>query len=92
MTDAWETTLSCAVACARCSQSLKKTDPRILSSYDHTAICIPCKHAEEKRADYEEVSKQTVGQCLADTETAWGDAGGYCYHHFYPYTCKSLQD
>jgi len=54
---------------------------------DHEAICMACKREEEKRDDYEEISKQTIGQCLIDTEMQWGDPQGYCYHHFYPYTC-----
>ncbi len=28
-----------------------------------------------------------VFQCLIDTEIAYGDPGGYCFHHFYPFTC-----
>jgi hypothetical protein len=28
-----------------------------------------------------------IGQCLIDTEIQWGDPQGYCYHHFYPFTC-----
>jgi len=48
---------------------------------------MPCKRAEEKRPDYEQVSKEAIGQCLIDTELAYGDPGGYCFYHFYPFTC-----
>ena len=87
MTDAWAEKLACAIQCQRCSRKLAPQEPRILSVFDHEAICMVCKTAEEKRADYEEISKQTIGQCLIDTEMQWGDPQGYCYHHFYPYTC-----
>ena len=30
-----------------------------------------------------------IGQCLAETELLYGDPGGYCFHHFYPFTCKA---
>jgi hypothetical protein len=46
-----------------------------------------CKRKEEKRDDYEKVSKEMIGQCMAETEVMWSDPGGYCYHHFYPYKC-----
>jgi hypothetical protein len=55
--------------------------------YDHKPICMDCKRAEEQKTDYEEVSKRMIGQCLIDTELAYSDPSGYCYHHFYPYTC-----
>ncbi|MGB5746467.1 MAG: hypothetical protein WBM69_05770 [Desulfobacterales bacterium] len=87
MQDAWAEKLSCAVQCHRCDRQLVPTDPRILSVYDHEAICTACKDEEEKRDDYGDVSKQTIGQCLIDTEIQWGDPQGYCYHHFYPFTC-----
>ena len=87
MPDAWAEKLTCAIQCHRCERQLAPTDPRILSVYDHEAICSACKEKEEKRDDYEEVSKRTIGQCLIDTEMQWGDPQGYCYHHFYPFTC-----
>ena len=87
MPDTWAEKLSCAIACSRCDRQLAPTDPRILSVYDHEPICTACKDDEEKRDDYEEISKQTIGQCLIDTEMQWGDPQGYCYHHFYPFTC-----
>jgi hypothetical protein len=46
-----------------------------------------CKKSEEERPDYDEVSKKMIRQCLVDTEQQYGDPGGFCYHHFYPYTC-----
>jgi hypothetical protein len=48
---------------------------------------MPCKREEEQRPDYEQISKEAIGACLADVEVAYGDPGGYCYHHFYPFTC-----
>ena len=87
MADAWADKLSCALECQRCNRKLTPKDPRILSVVDHEAICMDCKREEEHRDDYEEISKKTIGQCLIDTEMQWGDPQGYCYHHFYPYTC-----
>ena len=87
MTDAWAEKLSCAIQCQRCSRKLAPTDQRILSVVDHEAICMACKQEEEQRDDYEKISKQTIGQCLIDTELQWSDPEGYCYHHFYPFTC-----
>jgi hypothetical protein len=66
---------------------MKQSDERILSVYDHDPICMECKSKEEKQDDYEKVFRDTIGQCMAETEVMWGDPGGYCYHHFYPYTC-----
>jgi hypothetical protein len=66
---------------------MKPDELRILSVYDHEAICMECKKEEEKRPDYEKVSRETIGQCMIDTEIQWGDPEGYCYHHFYPFRC-----
>jgi len=63
MQDAWAENLSCATHCHRCSRDMAPKDPRILSVFDHEAICMACKAQEEKRDDYEEVPKQTIGQC-----------------------------
>lgn len=46
------------------------------------------KSKEEERPDYEEASKHMIGQCMMETELLYGDLGGYCFHHFYPFTCK----
>jgi hypothetical protein len=83
----WREKLACAVECKRCHKGLNPRDQRILSSYDHEAICMDCKRAEEKRSDYEEVSKSLIGECLADSELMQSDPGDYCYSHFYPYKC-----
>jgi hypothetical protein len=83
----WEKELSCAITCSRCDKPLSKDDLRILSVYDHQPICMDCKKEEEKRPDYEEVSKNMIGNCLVDTELMYSDPGGYCYYHFYPFTC-----
>lgn len=87
MVDTWENELACLLECPRCNQSLAPADQRILSVYDHQPICMACKQVEEKKADYEDVSKKMIGQCMIDTELAYSDRGGFCYHHFYPYTC-----
>jgi hypothetical protein len=87
MSDSWDKQLACAIQCRRCDRSLERTDQRILSVYDHTPICMACKRDEENRPDYEQVSKEAIGQCLVDTELAYGDPGGYCFYHFYPFTC-----
>lgn len=86
--DKWEEKLSCALACHRCGTALGPNDNRILSVYDHEPICMACKKAEEQRPDYESVSRQTIGSCMAETEVMYGDPGGYCLHHFYPFSCK----
>ncbi len=87
MVESWENALACATACLRCSKALRAEDPRILSIYDHQPICMACKQAEERRPDYAAVSKQMIAQCMIDTELAYSDPGGFCYHHFYPFTC-----
>jgi hypothetical protein len=86
--DQWEEKLACALVCQRCNGGLKAEDPRILSVYDHEPICMNCKAAEEKRDDYETVSRDAIGSCMAETEVMYGDPKGYCFHHFYPFTCK----
>jgi hypothetical protein len=25
---------------------------------------------------------------MAETELLYGDPSGYCFHHFYPFTCR----
>ncbi len=87
MKTTWKDVLSCAIECSRCHHKLEPTAPRLLSVYDHQAVCTVCKKEEETRPDYEETFKNTIGQCLEDAEILQGDPGGYCYHHFYPYTC-----
>lgn len=87
MSDSWDKQLACAVQCQRCARNLERTDQRILSVYDHAPICMACKREEEKRADYEQVAKEAIGRCLIETELAYGDPGGYCFYHFYPFTC-----
>jgi len=88
--DSWQEKLSCALSCNRCQVSLGPSDQRILSVYDHEAICLACKKKEEQRPDYETVSRETIGSCMAESELLYSDPGGYCLHHFYPFTCKSL--
>jgi len=83
----WEEILSCATNCARCNNKLKHTDQRILSIYDHEAICMACKKEEEQRQDYAEASKNVIGQCMIDTELQYGDPKDFCFHHFYPFKC-----
>ena len=87
MKDEWNKKLACSLQCARCEKALSGSDQRILSVYDHAPICMPCKKEEESRQDYEAVSKQMIGSCLAETELLYSDPGGYCFYHFYPFRC-----
>jgi len=89
MVDKWQEELTCATACSRCTAQLKGDDLRILSVYDHQPICMACKKKEERRPDYKEAAKGVMGSLMAETELMYSDPGGYGYHHFYPYTCKS---
>lgn len=83
----WKKTLSCAERCASCQQKLAPKDRRILSVYSHQPICMTCKQAEEKQADYADVSKQMIAQCIEDTGRPYGEPEGYCFHHFCPFKC-----
>ena len=87
MTDNWEERISCALQCTRCNKRMAPKDQRYLSIYDHEAICTACKKAEEERPDYEESSKNMIGQCMAETELLYSDPEGYCLYHFHPFTC-----
>jgi hypothetical protein len=87
MASNWKETLSCATECPRCHKGLTPKNLRILSCYDHEAICMECKKQEEQRPDYEKKSKDMIGQCLTETEMKQGDPQSYCYSHFYPYKC-----
>ena len=89
MANNWKENLFCSTECPRCHQGLTAKDMRILSCYDHNAICIKCKKKEERRPDYEETSKEMIGQCMMNTELSQSDPQGYCYSHFYPYKCLS---
>ena len=84
----WKEKLTCATECPRCKKKLGPKDQRILSVYDDEAICLECKKKEEKRTDYKETSETMIKQCMVDVELTQSDPGGYCFHHFYPYTCK----
>ena len=86
--DKWESKLSCALTCHRCNIALGHQDRRILSVYDHEPLCLDCKKKEEQQPDYEEVSRRMVGTCMAETEVMYSDPGGFCFHHFYPFSCK----
>lgn len=89
MTDQWEKALACSTGCNQCHKKLKPEDQRILSIYSHQAICTDCKKEEEKKSDYASVSKRMIETCMIEAETSYGDAGGYCYYHFYPFDCKT---
>ena len=84
----WEKRLSCADRCGRCQRPLEAKDQRLLSVYDHDAICMTCKQAEEKKPDYEDVSKQMIATCMQETQKPYGDPASYCFHHFCPFKCK----
>jgi hypothetical protein len=88
MKENWQERLSCATKCSRCDRDLGSQDQRIFSVYDHEPICIECKKKEEQQADYEEVSKRVIGECMADVELKYSDPEGYCYKHFYPHKCE----
>ena len=64
MSDNWKEKLFCTTECPRCHKGLTAKDLRILSCYGHDAICMKCKKKEEKRPDYEETSKNMIGQCF----------------------------
>ena len=87
MKEGWAEKLSCATQCHRCDQKLDQKDMRILSAVDHQPICMACKEEEERRRDYEQISRRMIKQCMIETETQWGDPEGFCYHHFYPFKC-----
>jgi hypothetical protein len=84
----WEKQLACAGYCGRCQKSLTQKDQRFLSVYDHQPICTACKQEEEKRPDYEDISKQMISACLQATNKPYGDPASYCFHHFCPFNCK----
>jgi hypothetical protein len=84
----WEEKLACATECPRCKKSLGTKDQRILSVYGDEPICMEFKRLEEQRPDYKETSETMVKQCMVDVELMQSDPGEYCFHHFYPYTCK----
>ena len=85
--DNWEKDLSCAESCGGCDKKFEKDDRRILSVYHHGIICMDCKAKEEKKPDYEDVSKSMIARCIEETDRPYGDPGGYCFHHFCPYKC-----
>ncbi len=84
----WANKLSCASHCHRCQKPLQGTSQRILSVYNHEAICMDCKKIEEKLPDYEDVSKSMIAACLKETNKPYGDPASYCFHHFCPFKCK----
>ena len=88
MKNQWEKELSCAIACHRCNATLSDRDPRILSVFDHQPICLACKQKEETQADYAVASKEMIGTCMMDTEQLYSDPSGYCFFHFYPFSCE----
>jgi len=47
-----------------------------------------CKKEEEKRPDYEDMSKQMIAACMETTNKPYGDPASYCFHHFCPFKCK----
>lgn len=87
MTDEWQKELSCAEICASCNDNMDKRALRILSVYSHQPICSDCKVEEEKRPDYENMSRQMILECVRTTGKPYGDPEGYCFHHFCPYKC-----
>ena len=76
MEENWEKQLACAIGCQRCGQPLQNKDQRLLSVYDHQPICMSCKAAEEKRPDYEDVSRRMITECMEKTNKPYGDPSG----------------
>lgn len=76
MKDDWAEKLSCATHCYRCEHKLDPKDLRILSVYDHQAICMACKNDEQERPDYEEVF-QTDHRAVSHQygNAIWGPSG-----------------
>ena len=64
MADAWAEKLSCAIQCHRCDRQLAPTDPRILSVYDHEAICTACKDDEENGMIMKKFQNRPSGSVL----------------------------
>jgi hypothetical protein len=87
MPENWEKQLSCAEQCERCNKTMGKRDRRVLSVFDHQPICMECKKEEEKRSDYEDVSRQMIAGCMQKTGKPYGDPASYCFHHFCPFKC-----
>ncbi|MGD0022967.1 MAG: hypothetical protein ABSC54_11810 [Smithellaceae bacterium] len=87
MKDDWKQKIMCAIECFRCHKSLSLRDERILSCYDHEAICMDCKRREEKLPDYKAISGEILAQCSVEVELTQSDPGSYCHSHFYPYKC-----
>jgi len=84
----WEKKLACARECSRCGRSLNSKDQRILSPYDSEPICMACKVHEEQRPDYKATADMMTKECMVDVELMRSDPEGFCFHHFYPYTCQ----
>ena len=89
MEENWEKQLACAKSCQQCGKSLQNKDRRLLSVYDHEPICMDCKNEEEKRPDFEDMSRQMIAACMETTNKPYGDPASYCFHHFCPFKCKN---
>ncbi len=87
MKDDWKKELACAMKCSACGALLEKKQQRILSVYTHTPICMTCKREEEKRPDYEDVSKAMIGKCIRESGRPYGETEGFCFNHFCPFKC-----
>ncbi|UCD79653.1 MAG: hypothetical protein JSW26_30410, partial [Desulfobacterales bacterium] len=89
MEENWEKRLACADGCQRCGVPLQNKERRLLSVYDHQPICMACKAEEEKRPDYEDMSRQMIADCMEKTNKPYGDPASYCFHHFCPFKCRN---
>ncbi len=87
MAEEWKRKIACADSCSRCEKALVPGDERILSVYDHEAICMECKEKEMNASNYKGFSKKLIGNCMLESELSMVEPGDYCYHHFYPYKC-----
>ena len=89
MADNWEKQLACAEICQRCSKPLGNKDQRLLSVYDHQPICMTCKMEEEKKPDYEDMTREMISACMETENRPYGNPASYCFHHFCPFKCKT---
>lgn len=87
MEENWEKQLACAESCQRCNTPLGNKDRRLLSVYDHQPICMACKKEEEKKPDYEDMTREMISACMETEKRPYGNPASYCFHHFCPFKC-----
>ena len=60
MKDNWQERISCAIECSKCAKKLNPEDNRILSVYDHQAICFDCKKEDIDLAAFKEKYREIL--------------------------------